>query len=211
MFVVNFKTFFDLRKGKNNKIIGEQEDVGEKRVIKKKKGIRDAELAVFSLEKLIKSNTVRDDEISGNVLILSDRMMEASELFGNYLEFVTKMKFIGMVDNIKDLDTIHDRVDYLFIYGYLESDNSYDVIGRLRGKNNRLTTIFYANVSRLVKGYAKSNGVKFLFCRQAPLDMLLHMLRLAANRYDTDDDVCGIKVDMDFEKWEWVFSNWYLN
>ena len=163
------------------------------------------------MENLIKKSSARDDEISGNVLILSDRMTEASTLLGNYLESVTKINFVGVISNIKDLGTVRDRVDYLFIYGYLENDDSYDVIEKLRGKNDVLTTIFYANVSGLVKGYANSNGVKFLFSRQAPLDMLLHMLQLVVNRSDMDGNGRGIKIDIDFATWKWELSNWYID
>ena len=167
--------------------------------------IKNEGLEVSVLKKLIKENAVRNDDISGNVLILSDRMLQASTLLGNYLESVTKMNFIGVISKLDDLKSVDEKIDYLIIYGYLEDYDNYNIIDELRKKNNKITTIFYAILSEVVKEDAKSKNIKFLFNRYAPLDMLLLMLERVFNHYDMDDKN-GIKVDNGFEKFE--FSEW---
>jgi len=136
-------------------------------------------------------------------------MTKASTIFGNYLESVTNINFIGVISKIDDLEDIKERVDYLIIYGYLENNDGYNVIEELRRKNNQVTTIFYAIVSEVVKREAKIKDIKFLFNRYAPLDMFLLMLERVSNRYDMDNRY-GTKVDMIFRAWNWEFSEWYI-
>ena len=171
--------------------------------------IENEEPEVLILKVLIKDNPVRNDDISGNVLILSDRMQQASKLLGDYLETVTKMKFIGVVNRLADLKTVDEKVDYLIIYGHLENDDNHNLIHELRNKSNKITTIFYASVSRVVKEDVKNNDVKFLFNRFAPLEMFLIMLERLFDRYDRDDKH-GIKVDINSRTLDWEFSGWHV-
>ena len=113
--------------------------------------------------------------ITGNFLILSDRLVSMASRLSSFIEEKTSGHVLGTIFSKDELEKEMMKIDNLIIVGYLENESNFDVIDRIRAKNHRTNVIFYATISSITKRQMNMYGVNCIFERHKPLDEFLKL------------------------------------
>lgn len=125
--------------------------------------------------------------LTGNILLLSDRLSFLAVELRKQLEDSTNTKVIGPISTKQQLESIKDNeIDYLIIVGYLEEKKSYDIIETLRVKNNTLKTVQWSILDAYIRSIGCQYNIKFQFDRFKPLSQFISYLYQI--RYLCDQD-----------------------
>ena len=113
--------------------------------------------------------------ITGNFLILSDRLANMACKLGSFINEKTGGHVLGTILSKNELKKDMLDIDYLIIVGYLENESNFEVINRIRVKNHRLSVVFYATFSSITRRQMNEYGVNCIFERHEPLGAFLKL------------------------------------
>lgn len=144
-------------------------------------GMREIELQTFI--NCIKNND--NCNLTGNILLLSDRLSFLAIELRKYIEDSTNAKVIGLISTKKQFKSIKDdKIDYLIIAGYLEEKESYDIVETLRIKNSNLKTVQWSMLDDYIGIIGYQYNIKFQFDRFKPLSEFISYLYQIRNLCD---------------------------
>jgi len=115
------------------------------------------------------------EHITGNFLILSDRLDGVACKLGSFINEKTGGHVLGTLFSKDELEKDMMDIDYLIIVGYLENESSFEIIERIRATNHRMSVVFYATVSSITKKQMNKYGVNCIFERHEPLGAFLKL------------------------------------
>ena len=135
--------------------------------------MREIELQTFM--NCIKNND--NCNLTGNILLLSDRLSFLAIELRKYIEDSTNAKVIGLISTKQQFESIKDnKIDYLIIAGYLEEKESYDIVETLRIKNSNLKTVQWSMLDDYIGIIGYQYNIKFQFDRFKPLSEFISYL-----------------------------------
>lgn len=115
--------------------------------------------------------------LTGNILLLSDRLSFLAAELRKYIEDSTNAKVIGLISTKQQLASIKDNeIDYLIIAGYLKEKESYDIVESLRARNNNLKTVQWSLLDEYIGIIGCQYNIKFQFDRFKPLSEFISYL-----------------------------------
>ena len=120
----------------------------------------------------------KEDEfkhITGNFLILSDRLGTMASKLGSFINEKTSGHVLGVTLSKDELEKDLVNVDYLIIVGYLENDSNFEVIKEIRKRNHGVNIIFYATLSSITRRQMNEYEINRIFERHQPLATFLKL------------------------------------
>lgn len=129
-------------------------------------------------------------DFTGNILILSDRLVFlASELL-LCIEEISDANMIGLVSDYTDMkEFMNCDIDYLIIVGYLKNEDNYIIIDKLRKKNENLKTIQWAIIDNIITYNSMKYKIRYQFDRMKPVNEFVNYLKdiwEESDSYDKD-------------------------
>jgi len=113
--------------------------------------------------------------ITGNFLILSDRLASTACKLGSFINEKTGGDVLGTILNKDELRKDMLDIDYLIVVGYLENESNFEVINKIRAKNHRMSVVFYATLSSITRRQMNKYGVDCIFERHESLGTFLKL------------------------------------
>ena len=113
--------------------------------------------------------------ITGNFLILSDRLRAMACKLGSFINEKTSGCVVGITTGRDELEKDMLNVDYLIIVGYLENESHFEMIEEIRKTNPRMNVIFYTTQSSITKRQMNEYRIDCIFERHQPLAEFLKL------------------------------------
>jgi len=115
------------------------------------------------------------EHITGNFLILSDRLDSMACKLGSFISEKTSGYVLGTIRSKSELEKGMLDADYLIIVGYLENEASFEMIDKIRAKNHNMSVVFYATLSSITRRQMIEYGINCVFERHEPLGAFLKL------------------------------------
>lgn len=120
-------------------------------------------------------NAFQNEKI--NILIISDRLMEYSKslyvLFNSYEDITC-----NLIHSVSEFNSSEMGIpDFLLTAGYLEDDNNYKIIERVRELNSGVFCILLGRVDSCIKFYSQQYSYNEYFDRNAANEKILERLQ----------------------------------
>ena len=114
-------------------------------------------------------------DITGNFLILSDRLENIANKLGTFINERTCGQIRGIISSKDELQEDMLDINYLIIVGYLEEESNFEILDKIRIKNNNIRVILYATYSPTTSRQMSKYGIYCLFERYESLDVFLNL------------------------------------
>ncbi|MFV0394475.1 MAG: hypothetical protein ACK5LC_08770 [Coprobacillaceae bacterium] len=145
------------------------------------------EMQITNFKKMIKENEFV--HLSGNVLILTDRLCKLGKELSLYIKNNTNANTKGVVSTIEDINVSSfekTNIDYLIIVGYLENTEGYKVIDILRSLNRNIKTVQWALLDDYISTIEMKYKISFKFDRLQPPKEFINYLSEIKNKSDRE-------------------------
>lgn len=115
--------------------------------------------------------------LSGNILILSDRLNKLAVSLGTYIERITDADVVGVMSNYDEVMECESlEIDYLIIVGYLENKMTYQVVNDLRKIHKNINIVKWASLDGLIFEYCNKYNITHQFHRWGKLEAFMYYL-----------------------------------
>ena len=113
--------------------------------------------------------------VTGKFLILSDRLDNIAIRMGSFIREKTSGHVLGTIASKDELEECMMNTDYLIIIGYLEDESNFEVVNKIRLKNNNIKIVFYATNSSTARKQIDKYEIDCLFERDQSLGKFLEL------------------------------------
>lgn len=111
----------------------------------------------------------KENSVTINVLILSDRLMEDARKLSDYLA-EAGIRVIALVSTKEQaLEFCEVNIDFLIIVGYLEERQNYGIIEEFKTRKNYCIPVQWAILDGLIKMYCSQYRIPLQFERTLPM------------------------------------------
>ena len=115
------------------------------------------------------------DHITGSFLLLSDRLDQMAHELGAFIKKKTCAQVLGVISNENELKEQMLDADYLIVVGYLQDEENFKILNKMRSNNQAVTPVFYATYSPLTRKQMEQHSVYCVFERHEPLNNFLKL------------------------------------